>query len=170
MFRVMLKYPWILFLYAGCLSAVELVIELNSEEEYTELTKRLGASVIPYRREPEGGVYYSDKYYSEVQSILSDVLRNDLPSDRSVHYYVPGAQSLFINELKIHNVPYRVKERFGEPWVVWENGYEDQVNNAKNQTEKYISGEMDNVYERLEELRSNKAFESDAETQSGASR
>ena len=54
--------------------------------------------------------------------------------------------------------------------MVWENGYEDQVNNAKNQTEKYISGEMDNVYERLEELRSNKAFESDAETQSGASR
>jgi len=125
-----LSLIFIVIFYTSGAHTEEAYIELGEAElrgDFSELLKGRG---IDYRIDENGRFFYDIMDTSVFTGAYKDLHMADIPTGRSINYPDESVHAEFIKELDKTNVPYVVKKRKGILWVVWEDGYNEQVSVA----------------------------------------
>jgi len=98
------------------------------------VVKELRAQSIPFRVDPEGGIWYSSRDTKSVDAIMSRV-----KSERSKpasNYENPDDMRRFKELLNLAGIPFRTAQRGGREWVTWEERDEVRVRDIQVQVER----------------------------------
>jgi hypothetical protein len=129
----------ILAMYASTSLSIELNVQLDDWELRDQFVVRLDESDVKYKIDSNGTLLYDEKYYREVQKIMDDVVsENEVPVSRSISYSDASVHKAFIEALDKADVPYKTKSRYKSLWVIWAEGYEEEVKLAHKSAEEKI--------------------------------
>lgn len=103
------------------------------------------------------GVANADTQYHYMSpEEAKEIAKRDLPSGRSVHFYQPFSRKLFKELLEKENIPFEVKVRNNEEWIVWKESDRSKVSVIKEKVQKETRTYMKKQFEERMENASNK--------------
>jgi hypothetical protein len=92
----------------------------TQQDLFKEAMKNAG---ISFRTDEKGMVWYPVSERERVSKLEWQIIRNDIPAERSVHYSQEFSADLFKSELKRNGISFEAKVRRNDEWIVW--GEED---------------------------------------------
>jgi len=135
MYRLIFSLFILLIIYVGESLAVETHITFTHKEMNDIFTMLLTERKIAHRVDEDGQIYYDIMDTEAIKKASIDAAMIDIPSALSISYSEPVVHQVYVNELKKAKVPYVVKLRHEEKWVVWSDGYKNEVSAAQKKAE-----------------------------------
>jgi hypothetical protein len=89
--------------------------------------------------------------------MIKDIINEDLPADRSVHFAQLFSRNLFKELLEKEKIPFEVKIRHEQEWIVWNERDASKVSVIKEQVEKETRAYMIKQFEEKKKNASNQA-------------
>lgn len=119
--RVLL-FSWLVLV--GCQpsdaeKSFDLIFQAMDAEVADRVATELEKSDITYLREDDKTIRYSSSDYASFTQISRLVILDDLPSDRSVAFYIPELNAILLQEFEKEGIRYEQKYRNNTQWVVW---------------------------------------------------
>lgn len=102
--------------------------------DHEMVVKELRTQSIPFRVDPEGGIWYAPRDTKTVDAIMSRI-RNERSKPAS-NYESPDDMRRFKELLHLAGVPFQTIQRGGREWVAWEESDNQRVKDIQIQVER----------------------------------
>ena len=102
--------------------------------DHEMVVKELRTQGVPFRVDPEGGIWYSPRDTKTVDAIMSQV-KNERSKPAS-NYENPEDMRRFKELLNLAGIQFRTAQRGGREWVTWEERDEVRVKDIQIQVER----------------------------------
>jgi hypothetical protein len=99
--------------------AIESSVKFSVKEAQQAFINELKRENITFRVDQEGSVWYRIDDQKKVARIQAKIIDDVLVGTNSVSYQNSKDTDLFINKLKLQNIPYSVKEENNRTFVIW---------------------------------------------------
>lgn len=127
-----------IILLTGCSEKETVTFGFQFYEAAPATFKRLDENNIWYKKRKDGRYEFYEKDLQKIQKIYGEEVNKIIPPYRSVSYH-PDILAIIEKKLKAKNIPYKVVQAEGEPWLVWEEKNEEEVKRIAEEASKEAS-------------------------------
>ena len=127
-----------IILLTGCSEKETVTFGFQVYEALPATLERLDEDNIWYEKLKDGKYKFYKKDLGKISKIHGEEVNKIIPPYRSVHYH-PDILSIIEKKLKTEDIPYKIVQAEGLPYLVWEEKNEEEVKRIAEEAYKEAS-------------------------------